>query len=558
MEPTSSFNFALIEASLWQEGQGPPANSAWLSLSWQYPARFWKELHGFWERRQAGQSKSVPLIRYDFHHDLLVRQKGQAAPALAWFENGAWQSWSYAELGQRVDGLAATWEGVGVQPGETLAILHPPGPHWLAALLAGLRLGLVVSLLPPQGDAFVLRRLKNLAPQWLAMDPLYRHRLAADWQGMVLPSTLSALPPSRVSHGYLGAAIVAQCFDPTGPTPDLPRPVDADTLYLGALRDGVLSLGIKPGQACAAPGWPLLESQPALVLAVLLSGATWVHIGLADIEKEPGRLLGRRIDVLGVSRPLRDALLANPPVGEKTWRHWFRHPAESADLARWQEFIDLLQLEESYSGNLAWDAALGGAVIFSARCRGRAHHWALPAPGILWQLGMVASPELPGLGGMGRLALGKLDEKGETAWVATPHLLSPYRSGWNYLGAYPLGRAGRTYPRQEVMDLLAGRWPYLALVEAPAGGADGDTLQVLLAFGEGVDAAALHALIATQLGSEFLPDRIECIPLLPKRNAEGGADQEWCQFHYLTGELYRRQRSPIHRCLSELKQKVLA
>jgi hypothetical protein len=33
---------------------------------------------------------------------------------------------------------------------------------------------------------------------------------------------------------------------------------------------------------------------------------------------------------------------------------------------------------------------------------------------------------------------------------------------------------------------------------------------------------------------------------------------KWCQFHYLTGELYRRQRSDIYRCLSALKQMVLS
>ncbi|WP_432740564.1 hypothetical protein ABXJ76_11190 [Methylobacter sp. G7] len=77
-------------------------------------------------------------------------------------------------------------------------------------------------------------------------------------------------------------------------------------------------------------------------------------------------------------------------------------------------------------------------------------------------------------------------------------------------------------------------------------------------FGPGVDAAPLQALIETELGSEFLPDRIECLPLLPQRNSDGGADQEWCQFHYVTGELYRRQRSDIYRCLSELKRKILA
>ena len=41
------------------------------------------------------------------------------------------------------------------------------------------------------------------------------------------------------------------------------------------------------------------------------------------------------------------------------------------------------------------------------------------------------------------------------------------------------------------------------------------------------------------------------------RYEQGGADHDWCQFHYSTGELYRRQRSDIYRCLSELKQMVL-
>jgi hypothetical protein len=79
---------------------------------------------------------------------------------------------------------------------------------------------------------------------------------------------------------------------------------------------------------------------------------------------------------------------------------------------------------------------------------------------------------------------------------------------------------------------------------------------LLLVFGKDIDTAALQAHIETELGAEFLPDRIECLPLLPKRNKEGGADQEWCQFHYLTGELYRRQRSAVFRCLSELKGMV--
>jgi len=556
--PWSAANFALIEASLWQENQQVSVDVAWLESSWKDPVRFYEALHAYSNRRQASSSKSTPWLRYDFYHDVLVQQKDQTIPALVWFDSGIWQTWSYAELGKVVNGLAASWEEIGVQPGDTLAILHPQGPHWLSALLAGLRLGLVVTLLPPQGNAFVSRRLDNLAPQWLAMDQLYRHQLAAVWQDKVLPNTLSSLAPTRRPYEYPGTAVVVQCFDPTSPTPEVACSVDADSLYLGALRDGILSLGIKPGQACAAPGWHGLESQPALILAVLLNGATWVHIDLADVEKQPERLLEQPIDVLGVSRSLRDLLMANnPPGGEKTWRYWFRHPAESADFTLWQDFIRIWQLEDRYSGNVLCNAAKGGAIIFSPRYRGLPHHTVLPAAALCWQLGMIDSPDLPSVSGWGRMALGKT-EKDETVWTPTPYILTPYRKVWNYLSQYPLGRAGRTYPKQEVLDLLSAAARYPALVEAFTHGGEADPLQILLAFGPGVDAAPLQALIETELGSEFLPDRIECLPLLPQRNSDGGADQQWCQFHYVTGELYRRQRSEMYRCLSELKQKILA
>lgn len=552
----SAADFAHIETALWQEDQRAPIDLAWLELSWREPVRFLTALHAYADRRQKNPSKSIPWGRYDFYYDVLGQQKEQATPALIWFDNGAWQTWSYAELEKRVNGLAASWEDVGVQPGDILAILHPQGPHWLTALLAGLRLGLVVSLLPPQGNTFVSRRLDNLAPHWLALDQLYRHQLGATWQDKVLPNTLSSQAPTRRPHEYPGTAIVVHCFDPTSPTPDAVCPVDADSLYLGALRDGILSLGIKPGQACAAPGWHGLESQPALVLAVLLNSATWVHIGLDDLKQKPERLLEQPIDVLGISRPLRDLLLNNPPAGEKPWRYWFRHPAESSNFTVWQDFIRILQLDDIYAGNVLCITARGGSLLFSPRYRGQAHHTVLPAAAQCWQLGMVDAPDLPSVGGWGRMALGK-QEQDATVWAATPFMLTPYLNVWSYLSQYPLGRAGRTYPKQEVLDLLSDQARYLALVEAFAHGGDADPLQVLLAFGPDADAAALQARIETELGAEFLPDRIECLPLLPKRNSDGGADQAWCQFHYVTGELYRRQRNEMYRCLSELKRKVL-
>lgn len=554
----SATNFSRIEAALWQEGEEATLDPReWLQPSWQQPAPFWKGLHAYWERRQACQSKSVPLSRYNFYYDLLERQKDRMATAMLWFEKGNWQRWSHAELSRVVNGLAANWETKNVQPGEILCILHPFGPHWLAALLAGLRLGLTVCVLPPQGNAFVRRRLESTAPHWLAIDQLYRHQLGFEWQEKVLPNELLSSAPARRPYEYPAQDVAALCFDPASPTPELALPVSADSLYLGALRDGIFGLGLKTGQTCAAPGWHLLESQPSLLLAVLLCGGAWLHIDLADLENHGERLLEQPIHVLGISSRLRDQLRRNPPAGEKPWRYWFRHPAESVDFTLWQDFVRKLQLEKTYSGNLLWNAAWGGAILFSPRSYGRHHLTVLPAAGQIWQLGIVDSPDLPCLGGWGRLALGS-EQDGEVAWTPRPYLMVPYLNAWNYLGQYPQGRAGRTYPRLEVLDLLAGKLRYAALVEASVDRGGADPRHVVLAFGGEIDAAALQALIATELGEEFLPDRVEVLPFLPKLSAEGGADQEWCQFHYLSGELYRRQRSAMHLCLSELKRLILA
>ncbi len=556
VNPWSTANIAAFEASLWRVKKGLFTDLPWLDLSWKEPVKFWRGLHGYWKLQQAVQTKSMPLECYDFYHDLLVKSKDDTSLAYVWFDGDVWQAWSYAELRQAVDGLAASWEKLGVQPEETVAILHQQGPQTITAILAGLRLGLVITLLPPQGDSFVQHRLKTLKPQRLVMDQFYQSRLAEVWQKLTLPNTLSSSSPMRQPYLYPAKAVVLQSFDPTSLTPDVPCLVDADTLYLGALRDGIFALGLKAGQSCAAPDWHSMESQPALILAVLLRGATWVHIDLVDIEENTERLLEQPIDVLGVSRRLRDVLRHSPPSGEKPWQYWFRHPAESADLTLWQDFIEQLQLQECYVGNLLWNSSLGGAIFFSARYRGLSHHESVPTAGLLWQFGKIADPELPCLDNSGRIALGK-EIEGEVVWTATPHILAIYLDAWHYLGNYPRGRAGRTYLRDEVMAVLLGCESYIALIEVFVLAGDTDPRQVLLVFGEGVDTDALLQRVEFELGAEFLPDRIECLSLFPKLDEGGGVDQGWCQLHYQTGELYRRERSEIFRCVSELKRMVL-
>jgi hypothetical protein len=549
--------FTLAEAALWQEQADTAVDLNWLGQSWNEPHLFWKALLTYAERRLGYPAKSVAGVRYNFYHDLLVQHKAQTKPALIWFEKTQWQTLSYQELNQAVDSLAANWEKQGVQAGEVLALLHPPGPNWLIALLTAFRLGLSVAILPPQGNAFVERRLENIAPTWLAIDPLYRHQLASSWQDKVLSYQLSAAQPTRQSYEYSGSEIAAVCLNPSSPEIDQPVPVTADTLYLSALRDGILALALKPGQICAAPGWHFLESQPALILAVLLCGATWLHIELSALETSPERLLEQPINVLGVSHSLRNLLLRKPLAGKKTWHYWFRHPAEATDLTNWRNFMQVMQLETLFSANLLWNTALGGAILFSARCRGHTHLQVLPAAGQNWQLDIINTQNLPSVAGWGCLSLGKTTAD-EIVWTPTPYLIAPYRGYWHYLGAYPRGRAGRTFPRQELLALLQPKYDYLALVEVAMFGDNTDPLQVLLVFGKVLVCKDIETCIQRELGAEFMPDRIEYLSILPKRSADGGADPEWCQTHYLSGELYRRQRSTVFSGLATLKMLILA
>ncbi len=557
LEDWSVATFARIEASLWEEDINSAFDSSWLDSSWKDPVTFFKGLHVYSELRQACSFKSIPFFRYDFYYDLIIRHKIQSTAAYIWLEDGTWRTWSYAELGAMVNGLVATWEGHGVEAGDKLTVLHPQGPHWIVALLAGLRLGAIVSILPPQGNAFVNRRLKNIKPKWLAIDYLYRHQLDLSWQEKVLPHTISSLQPSRVSYEYLSDEIVIQCFDPTNLIPDAVCSVNADTFYLGALRDSIFAYGIRSGQKFAAPGWYELESQPSMILSVFLQGGTWVHIEMSDLEKSSDKLLDQQIEVLGISKVLRDLLRENPPNGDKNWRYWFRHPAESADFTIWQNFIQELKLETYYSGNLVCNTAKGGAILFSSRVRGHSHFKICPGAGLLWQIGLVNSPELPSINSSGRLALGK-EKEGKIIWTDTPYLLAFYHNRWSYIGQYPRFRAGRTYPRTELLDLLADKIPYVAFVEASTDHGSSDPRQVLVTFLDNMGYAVLIDLIKKELGEDFLPDKVDNLTILPKLNDKGGADQKWCQANYQTGELYRRERSKVHRSISEFKQIMLA
>ncbi|MGD8989359.1 MAG: hypothetical protein PVH57_14430, partial [Syntrophobacterales bacterium] len=436
--------------------------------------------------------------------------------------------------------------------------------NYVVCLLTALKLGLTVSSLPPQGTLFLQNRLEALSPEFIATDDMYLSMLAP-WREKIIPEETTgehSETNSEHSHTYATGEIVSLCFDPSSETPHVPAEVTSDAAYLSPLRDGLIALGIRPGDVLTAPGFHFLETQPGLLLACLLNGGTYLQLEPDDVAENPELLKEQPIRVLGVTRQLRDILLEKPVKLGKPLYYWFRNPAEPLDTELWQSFIEISELEKVYSGNVKHDAILGGCSLFSVKRQGQTHAQVLPSAGVPWGLADPASGEVGSVADYGAFSVVKPGgENGES--TATGSIVARSSREWVFVGSRVSGRNGRTYPLGEILAAI-GSLPHCSrcsIVAAPALGADLNPNFVLLLFTGGdseVDQAAVRktilATIAREMGQEFFPDRIQFFPLHPRGDDEGNVDHNWCRDQYLTGSLFRKSREEMYRSLAQLRE----
>jgi len=558
-------NLSFITRTLSAEGLDPPGELAWLEDSYREPENFWPALKRLQDSSLPWPTKSIPFEQYDFYQDIIIRNQENPAPAFRWFDpvSGRQES-SYSELGALATQKEPVWLQSGVQPGQTVCIILPLGLEFVVSLLTALKIGLTISCLPPQRYIFLQNRLQTLSPEHIVTDELYFPLLSA-WREHILPQTASAqsaVTNPQNSYAYPTGAVIGLCFDPSSESPHIPQELTSDAAYLCPLRDGILALGLQPGDVMAAPGFHFLESQPGLLLAVLLNGATWLHLEPDDIADRPQLLTEHSIQIMGISKQVRDALIRKPVTPIAPWNYWFRNPAESQDIEQWQSFIQTLGLENVYSGNLRYHTASGGCALFSVRRRGKAHLNVLPSAGVPWELTDVAGNDVESQGNYGLFSpatLGRQD--GEK--TATTSILAQSQKEWLFVGSRLAGRGGRVYPRAEILNTVqgVGSGSLYSIVQTPPFGGAGDPGFILLVFTGGKPADSFVGLtseildvIEKQLGKEFLPDRIRLFPLYPRRDADGNVDHNWCRDQYLTGGLFRKSRQETYRCLALLRE----
>ena len=101
--------------------------------------------------RHSGGARRAPRASVATLHELI---DGLAAfgerPALIAFTAQGRQEWSYAELAGTVRQLAEGLVATGLEPGDRVALFAPDRPEWIAAALAAVRAGAVVTPLDAQ------------------------------------------------------------------------------------------------------------------------------------------------------------------------------------------------------------------------------------------------------------------------------------------------------------------------------------------------------------------------------------------------------------------------
>lgn len=532
---------------------GPPAPE-WLARSWADPDGFAAALADFQDG--GTPAKSRPGLRFDFFYDLTVRHAATDRVVLrTWDKPHGWQSLTYRQLHDRAAQRASAWAAQGVKARAKVCLLYQVGEELLVSMLAALRLGACIGCLPPEGRAFVRRRLAAFSPDHLAAEP----RQAPLFEGFekLLLKDAGGGPPGFASHTYQPQDPVALVFSPLVDPCDRGVLLNADEAFRGALRDGLWTFALDPGDILAAPGFALLQHLPALLFATLLRGATYLHLDLADLARDVSPLLRHPIRALGVSADLRDLLLRVPQARLNGLGHWFRNLEEPIDWIAWQKWVEQMGLKEVPTSNVLVDPAAGGAVLASARRTGAVHADVDPVPGRRWELRDL---NLSGQRAPGDIGLFTgLPDKGRPA----PYVvLSRVRGQLHYAGTRAPRRDGRVYPSAEVAEAVSAMPSVLgaSVVAVPAGGVPSRARFVLLVFVGGAknppSSAGLQRRVELQVGPAHLPDDVKVFPLHP-RFAKGRIDDVWCKAQYLTGALHEKSRDEMFLALTALRDRLL-
>lgn len=533
----------------------------WLEESWQDPEAYRAAVFAR-AGRQNGAFKSRPGGAIDPYHDLVQAHTGAQRVAHIDSPDGErLRSFGYDALHTTCAGMAEAWRAAGVEAGQHVTVLSPPGLERLLCVTTGLRIGARMSVVETRGRTYVRNRLALLQPDHVVGGANIEWY---DSERVALP--LSGLPPTL---GYRAAA--SHCYAPEEPMLSFVSPLaegEEAVCTLAAadamarmLSDALLLLPIRPGDHVTATGRDHARLGPTLMLATLAAGGCFVELDIERCEDNPELLSKAGLDVVLASPRLLELVLTHPQDLTAGWKRWSLDPTARIDWQRWWALSERLGPRGIAGMAAIYSGAFGGCVAVSPKCLRPDPLRVVPAPGLAWSL-----HDLTGMGAEVPVDHGVLHVEGASPAQAGDWMLAGSGAGYGLSGSFTPHVDGLPYPRREVCALVEGHplVQHASVVVVPDTGVMNHGLPTLLLFVEPLFARSspaqlgelgsyLQTLVGEELGAAARPQRVEVLQLTPQL-VDGAVDPVWAQNQYLTGVLGAKRVRQVFGDMARLRQ----
>ncbi|MGH2612271.1 MAG: hypothetical protein ACRDFB_04400, partial [Rhabdochlamydiaceae bacterium] len=336
----------------------------------------------------------------------------------------------------------------------------------------------------------------------------------------------------------------------------------AQTCYLHALRDGLVTMNLKPGTCWSAPLASPLQTEPCTTLSSLFSGATCVHVADQTFQKDPFLLKEEKIHLLGISSNLQKLLSKEPALPSKSLKGFFiPHPIIQS--LQWKSFIQLQGLEKIPSFQALVDNSLGGITLFSKPALDFSLYLK-PSFAATWSLKDLNNSGDDSLTGFGRFhpSVSTKENNKHDYNLLVSHIeknclisstLQPCREGITVpiknieksISQLPFVEACMLHHPSKMGSILSNSLILLVFVNP----LKNDLVNKM----QPTWIQEINQQISSSIGSHYLPDRIEFYCLTPKK-IDSSIDRDWCAQQYDRGFFSMKRKAQLYLFISILRK----
>ncbi|MCE5318795.1 MAG: hypothetical protein LLG04_15710, partial [Parachlamydia sp.] len=528
----------------------------WIEKSYINPAPFWEGLFALHQKSKRVPIQSVLSEHYDFYQDCVLRHSNFHDVAYTYITEDNTENWTYKQLHACINYHVRKWSQHNPQSGQLIVIALPPGIEFLISLLTALRFGLTICFLPPGpllGKNRLTRMLSSIKPQLIAtLDPIREiPNVLLDPKGLDEENH----QPHSFSYKASKPVQISLAFHRQEPLAFVP--LDAHTMYLHALRDGLLGLNLHENNSWTAPLSCPIRTEPCSTLMTLLTGSRKVYVSDEAIKNNPRILEDERIHLLGLSSELLNLWSRTPAAPSRSLKGVYRD-AMDVRIQALKSFTQLNRLDKVPRFELLMDNSLGGALFIT-----RPHHeffnaYLRPNPGSPWWFDDFSGSGLKSTMNFGIFAT-DISCK-ENSQKPGNLLCSTSEKSCVLAGSKVPCRFGATFPikeLEEIVSILPFVESCLILPFDKEFGFMANKFFTLLVFfnpmkknltdNEKMDwNREIMERISDNLGTAYLPNQIDYFPLIPKISPKG-IDRIWCATQYQKGLLAKKAQTPVYQ-----------